>query len=418
MKRWFRWDKRYLYWGLTAFCVIAAAILFYQALNLIPTLGKGIGGLFKILSPFVWGLAITYLLSPIMRWFENTLLLPLGKKLTAKSKKGKTGAKFARFMAVLLAELFLLLVIIALVYMIIPQVYISLEQIVRQSPVYVEKASDYVGRLLSAHPEIEAYISDALGNFNNSIFDLLKTKVLPSLGNVVTNVKDGVVVVMKGLYNLIIGIVVSIYLLGNVEGFIAGSRRVLYSIFSIDAAQWIRTKLIFIDKTFMGFINGSLLDSLIIGLMCYIFCALVNMPYALLVSVIVGVTNVIPFFGPFIGAIPSALIILLENPVKCLVFVIFIIILQQADGNIIKPKILGSSIGINGFWVMFSIILGGGLCGFWGMLLGVPVFVVIHTGITRLIERKLKRSDLPQEASSYRDLDYIDPATREVNYKK
>ena len=417
MRRRFRWDKKYLHWGITAFCVIAAAILFYSALNLLPALGKGIGTLFAILSPFVWGLVITYLLVPSMRLYESKLFQPLGRKLYAKNKKGKDGRKFARTMAVILSELIFLAIIVALVYLIIPQLYISIEQIVKMSPTYIDKVSQYVEKTLAAYPDVEDMVNEALGDFNNSLFDLLKTKVLPSLGNVVSGVTTGVVVVVKGVYNLIIGIIVSIYLLGNLEGFISGSRRILYSIFTIDAAEWIRRSLHFVDRTFMGFINGKLLDSLIIGLICYIVCALLNMPYTLLVSVIVGVTNIIPFFGPFIGAIPSALIILLEDPLKCLIFIIFVIILQQVDGNIIGPKILGSSIGINGFWVMFAIILGGGLFGFWGMLLGVPVFVVLYTGISRLIERKLKRSDLPQDTASYDNLDYIDAATREVKYK-
>ena len=164
----------------------------------------------------------------------------------------------------------------------------------------------------------------------------------------------------------------------------------------------------------MGFINGKLLDSAIIGLICYIVCAILKMPYALLVSVIVGVTNVIPFFGPFIGAVPSAIIILMVSPLKCLIFIVFIIILQQVDGNIIGPKILGSSIGINGFWVMFSIILGAGLFGFWGMLLGVPVFVVIYTAINSRIERRLKENDLPWRVEEYSELDHIDPVTRQA----
>ena len=164
----------------------------------------------------------------------------------------------------------------------------------------------------------------------------------------------------------------------------------------------------------MGFISGKLLDSAIIGLICYIFCAITNMPYALLVSVIIGVTNIIPFFGPFIGAVPAGLIILLVNPAKCLIFVIFIIILQQVDGNLIGPKILGNSTGISGFWVMFSIILGAGLFKFWGMLLGVPVFVVIYTLVNNIVKRKLERSDLPVETEEYLDIDRIDPITREV----
>jgi predicted PurR-regulated permease PerM len=210
---------------------------------------------------------------------------------------------------------------------------------------------------------------------------------------------------------LVIGIIVSIYVLNNLEHVAASSKRLLYSIFSVDMSKKLLDYLDFVDRTFMGFITGKLLDSAIVGLICYIFCAIVGMPYALLVSVIVGVTNIIPFFGPFIGAVPSAFIILMVSPIKCLVFVIFVIVLQQVDGNIIGPKILGSTVGINGFWVMFSIILGAGLFGFWGMLLGVPVFVVIYAAINGHVERKLKRSDLPWETAEYEDIDYIDPIT-------
>nr|MCR5089558.1 AI-2E family transporter [Oscillospiraceae bacterium] len=170
----------------------------------------------------------------------------------------------------------------------------------------------------------------------------------------------------------------------------------------------------FIDKTFMSFLSGKLLDSLIIGIICYISCSIMRMPYTLLVSVIVGVTNIIPFFGPFIGAVPSALVILMVNPAKCLLFIVFVIILQQVDGNIIGPRILGNSTGITGFWVMFSIIVGGGLFGFWGLLLGVPVFVVIYTFINNRIEKKLRKSDLPTEIADYEGLDYIDPTTLQI----
>ena len=248
--------------------------------------------------------------------------------------------------------------------------------------------------------------------------DWLQTTVLPELGSLVADLTTGVYYVVMAIYNLIIGIIVSVYILANHETFSANAKRWLYSIFSVETAQRIRRGLDFTNRTFAGFINGKLLDSAIIGLICYIVCAILNMPYALLVSVIVGVTNVIPFFGPFIGAVPSALIILLVDPFKCLVFVIFIIILQQLDGNVIGPKILGSSIGINGFWVMFSIILGAGLFGFWGMLLGVPVFVVIYTAINNHIDKKLKASDLPWETADYVGVDYIDPVTYERVMKR
>jgi predicted PurR-regulated permease PerM len=234
------------------------------------------------------------------------------------------------------------------------------------------------------------------------------------VGSVVTSVTSGVYGVAKSIYNLIIGIIVSIYLLSDKEGFVAAVKRMMYSIFSVETADRLRSGLNFVDRTFMSFLNGKLLDSLIIGIICYIVCSILQMPYTLLVSVIVGVTNIIPFFGPLIGAVPSALIILMVDPTKCLIFVIFVIILQQIDGNIIGPRILGNSTGITGFWVMFSIILGGGLFGFWGLLLGVPVFVVIYSLVTNLVVKKLKRNDLPWELEDYKELEYIDPATLQV----
>ena len=276
---------------------------------------------------------------------------------------------------------------------------------------YIETASRWITQLLEDFPEIEQYVSQTLGQVNTSLMDWIQNTVLPKLGSLISNVTSGVYYAIMGVYNLVIGIIVSVYVLSNLEQFGASAKRILYSVFSVDIAKKILEGLEFTDRTFMGFINGKLLDSAIIGLICYIVCSILRMPYALLVSVIVGVTNIIPFFGPFIGAVPSSIIILLVNPVKCLIFIAFIILLQQLDGNIIGPKILGSSVGINGFWVMFSIILGAGLFGFWGMLLGVPVFVIIYAAITGSVTRKLKRSDLPWEAADYMDMAYIDPVT-------
>ena len=410
MRRHFRWDKKYLYWGVTAFCVIAAAILFYMALNYLPLLRQGLASLLHILSPFIWGLVICYLLTPFMRLVEKKLFGPLSKKLYKNSKRSD-GSRFARSMSVLLSELFLLAVLTALVCLIIPQLYSSLQNMVANSPMYIETASRWITQLLEDFPEIEQYVSQTLGQVNTSLMDWIQNTVLPKLGSLISNVTSGVYYAIMGVYNLVIGIIVSVYVLSNLEQFGASAKRILYSVFSVDMAKKILEGLEFTDRTFMGFINGKLLDSAIIGLICYIVCSILRMPYALLVSVIVGVTNIVPFFGPFVGAVPSSIIILLVNPVKCLIFIAFIILLQQLDGNIIGPKILGSSVGINGFWVMFSIILGAGLLGFWGMLLGVPVFVIIYAAITGSVTRKLKRSDLPWEAADYMDMAYIDPVT-------
>ena len=414
MRRRFRWDKKYLYWGFTAFAVIAAAIVFYMLLAYLPALGRGVSRLVTILAPFVWGLVLAYLMGPIMRTMEKLftrIWKKRGKPVTRRA------IKVERFVSVVVSEIVLLLVIAAFIWMIIPQLYSSIETIVVNSPEYLDKIQEWVGKTLEEYPAIEQYVSGWLDNFNANLIDFVRNQVLPSVGSFVSNLTTGVIAVGRVIYNLVVGIIVSVYLLSNKETALAGARKVLYSVFNVEAAENIRKALAFIDRTFMGFISGKILDSAIIGLVCYIFCAIVNMPYTLLVSVITGVTNIIPYFGPLIGAVPASFIILLVSPVKCLIFIIFTVILQQIDGNFLGPKILGSSIGINGFWVMFSIILGGGLFGFAGMILGVPAFVIVYTGLAQLIRRRLKNSDLPQETADYARIDHIDPATREIRWK-
>ena len=413
MRRRFNWDKRYLYWGVTAFCVIAAALLFYFAVGNITVFGNTISRLVSILAPFIWGLVICYLLSPLMRSVENRLFLPLARKLYRKNKKND-GRRFARVLTVVFCEIVLILVLVALVYLIIPQMLSSVQTLISNSGTYIDNLSKWADGLFENYPVLDDYLGGFLDNFNTNLGNWLETTLLPRVGSVVTSVTSGVYGVAKSIYNLIIGIIVSIYLLSDKEGFVAAVKRLTYSVFSVETADRLRSGLNFVDRTFMGFLNGKLLDSLIIGIICYIVCSILQMPYTLLVSVIVGVTNIIPFFGPLIGAVPSALIILMVDPTKCLIFVIFVIILQQIDGNIIGPRILGNSTGITGFWVMFSIILGGGLFGFWGLLLGVPVFVVIYSLVTNLVVKKLKRNDLPWELEDYKELDYIDPATLQV----
>ena len=314
MRRPFRWDKKYLYWGITAFCVVAAAILFYMALNYIGAVGSAISALFKILSPFIWGLVISYLLGPLVRTLENKVFRPLASKLYKKNKRSD-GHGFARGMSILFSEIIMLAVIAALIYLIIPQLYSSIETIVVNSPTYIDNGTQWLTKLLEDYPEIEEYAVQALGDMNEFLANWLKNTVLPGLGNLITNVGAGVYYVVMAVYNLIIGIIVSVYMLGSKETFKANAKRVMYTLFSVETVKKIFDGLDFTDKTFMGFINGKILDSAIIGLICYIGCVLLRMPYALLISVIVGVTNIIPFFGPFIGAVPSALLVLLVDPI-------------------------------------------------------------------------------------------------------
>lgn len=400
MRRHFRWDKKYLYWGVTAFCVIACAILFYMALNYIGLVGKALRSLVTILSPFIWGLVISYLLNPLVRTLEKKLFGPLCRRIYAKSKRSN-GEGLARGLSVLFSEIFMLAIVTGLFFLIIPQLYSSIETIIVNSPVYIDKLTTWATKMLTDFPELRSYVTQMLGDINQDLMSWLQTSVLPGLGSLLSNVGTGVKYVVTGVYNLVIGIIVSVYILSDSETFTANAKRILYSLLTPEMAKKLLEGLDFTDRTFVGFLNGKLLDSAIIGLICYIVCAILDMPYALLVSVLVGVTNIIPFFGPFIGAVPSALVILMVSPLKCLIFVIFVIILQQVDGNIIGPKILGDRLGISDFWILVSITVFGSLFGFGGMLLGVPVFTVIYALIAQAVNNALSKKKLPQNSEHY-----------------
>ena len=409
----FRWDKKYLHWGVTAFLVIAAAIVFYMIVSNLTWLGQSLRKFGRILSPFVWGLVIAYLLYPLMRIYQRGMFEPLWKLILKKSKRAdRLTPKLARGCSVFLAMISLLVILTGLVWMVAPQMYTSIETIIVNSGDYVDQADAWISRFFYNNPELEATISGAFGDVSKGLVTWATNNLLPQFKGLITNVTSGVFSFAKGVYNIIIGMIVSIYVLYSRETFSAHCKKILYAVFSLEAAEKILDAVHFTNEVFQSYISGKILDSLIIGILCYIGCAILRIEYAVLVSFIVGITNIIPFFGPFIGAVPSALIILTASPMHALVFVIFIVILQQFDGNILGPKILSNSVGINGFWVLFSILVGAGLFGFGGMLLGVPVFVVIYAFFTGLTNRKLARSGLPVETEDYMTLDHFDPATK------
>lgn len=404
-------DRKYFYWGLTAFLVIAACILLYLLVAHWNVFASGVSSVFVILSPFIWGFVIAYLLRPVMRIVETYVSAPLGGAIFPKNERRAFG--FGRTAAIILSEAFLIFIIVMLLRLVLPQIYSSIESIISNSGTFYNNFVTWASNVLEDYPQLETMFVNVVGNASDSLIEWAKTTLLPQMTSLITNITSGVYYFIRSIYYIVVGVIASVYILFNKEAVSTGSKKLVYSIFSLGAAEKILNAVRFSDRIFMNFISGKLLDSLIVGVLCYISCLILKMPYAILVSVIVGVTNIIPFFGPFIGAIPSAIIILTVSPMKCLVFVILILVLQQFDGNILGPRILGGSIGINGFWIMFSIILGGGLFGFAGMLLGVPVFMVIYTGVKSLIDRRLRKNGLPTEAVSYENLLYIDPGTGE-----
>lgn len=400
---------KYLEIGITVFVVIAASILFYFIFNRWSDIVAEAKKIFRVLSPFIWGMLIAYLLRPLLNQVEKRVTIPIGKKIFENKI---TAFKFGRAVAIVISILIFLFIISAIAWMIVPQLYTSIETLAKNSDKFISSAISWGKRVLKSSPVLQETFISLVDNVTDSVLDWAKSKLMPNMANIVSIISTGIVSVITGVAYFFIGLIISIYLLYHKDKVSSGSKRLLYSVFSLRSAGNILATLRYADEIFMNFISGRVLDSTIIGIICYIGCAILDMPYVLLVATIVGITNIIPFFGPFIGGIPSTIIILTASPMKALIFVIFIVILQQFDGNILGPKILGESMGLNGFWVMFAIILGAGLFGFAGMLIGVPIFMLIYTGVGILIERGLERRGLPVSHQFYSNLDHIDPETK------
>jgi len=278
-----------------------------------------------------------------------------------------------------------------------------------QFPTYINNLIKLTESLLEDNPDLEIYVEEILRFYAVDIEDWLNSSIMPMINDIIKSVSMSLISLAKALYNLIIGFIISVYVLGNKERFASQAKKIAYAFMERKTANHTIRVFRFINRTFIGFFGGKIIDSAIIGMICFVGTSIMNTPYALLISVIVGVTNIIPFFGPFIGAIPCTILILFAEPIQALYFVIFILILQQVDGNIIGPKILGDSTGLSSFWVIFSITLFGGLFGLLGMIIGVPVFAVLFAFIKSSAETKLAQKGLPTETSTYMKLLYIHP---------
>ena len=306
----------------------------------------------------------------------------------------KEKKKLNRALSVSISYLLFLSFISLFVYVVAPELYRSLAEILSNIDNYTETVSKWAQNIFESNPSL-LKVFDEIANYMTGISESLIKAVLPYLGGVAT----GVVV---GLKNIVVGLIVAFYMLLRHEMFVAQVKKINFALFSEKTAD----KLVYItnlaNKSFSGYVSGQLIDSLMVGIITYIVMLIFGWPYPMLIAVIIGVTNILPFFGPFIGAIPSAIIILLINPWQALSFVIFILILQQIEGNIIAPRILGKSVGMSAIWVVFAIIVGGGLFGFVGMVIGVPTFSVIYTLVKEFIAKRLEKKNLSVNTNDYK----------------
>ena len=393
--------KPYLYGMLAGFGAIALSIIFFFLIYRFDGFGSAISTLTGILMPFIYGAVIAYLLKPVCNTIEAFL-----RRFIPEKMKGLINA-----LSVTFTILFGLLLIYALCMMIIPQLITSVTTLYYTAQANITKFMYWANHLefIEKNEQIMELLNSAYAALNTNLDTWIKNTLLPSMQNILSGAALGVLNVVVVLKNLVIGIIVAVYMLASRKRFVQQGKMVLYSVVKPRWASLITEEVKYADRMFGGFINGKILDSAIIGLLCYIGCLIFKFPSALLVSVIIGVTNVIPFFGPFIGAIPATLLILIQNPIKALWFVLFVLVLQQVDGNIIGPKILGNTTGLSSFWVLFAILLFGGLWGFAGMIVGVPLFAVIYDVIKKLVIHGLRRNEELDMLNTYHD-NFGDPA--------
>lgn len=403
----FRIDKKYIRWGFTAFLVIAASISFYYLLFHGSNISSGFHALTNIAMPILDGLILAYLLTPILNAVEKKVMFPLCKKVKIKTDETKIRKKIRMF-SILLTIIIVSIAVYGFFAMIIPQLIRSIQSIIFQFPVYINNLSRWITKLFADYPDVEAAFFDVFNNYSDQLNHFINDSFLPKMNELIRSVSMSFLSFVMQLWNLIIGFIISIYILSSKELFAGQAKKMIYAIFETDMANAVIADVRFTHRTFSGFMVGKVIDSIIIGIICFVGTNLMGTPYAVLISVIIGITNVIPFFGPYLGAIPSALLVLMVDPIQCLYFIIFILILQQFDGNILGPKILGNSTGLSSFWVIFSITLFGGIFGVLGMIIGVPAFAVFYAAVKSVINHLLRRKQLPTDTARYLNVGAIE----------
>lgn len=406
----YRWDKKYLYWGITVFAVVVASLLFYFGLFHMNSLKSVLRRAYNIVSPLIYGAIIAFTLNTAVRFFENNVVFKIMKwrNISITDKKRKA----TRIICILSTVVLFLLGIYALMAMLLPELFDSIMNLVNDFPKYVSTVEEWFNNFIKNNDDLKVLSADFFTTIEQRMQSWMNTELVPGLNSLLKNFSTGMYGFLVFLKDFLIGIVISIYLLYGKENFVARGKQFMYSRIKIETANNAIRDLQFVNKIFGNYIVGAVIDSTIIGALCYIGMAIIGLPYAILISVIVGVTNVIPFFGPYLGAVPSAFLILIINPWQCLYFLIFILVLQQFDGNVLKPKILGDTTGLSSFLVVASIIIGGGLLGIFGMFVAVPVCAVICTVMRNRMLNRLQKKNLPIKLSYYKNIDHLDIDTR------
>ena len=386
-------NKTYLRLGLTLVASACVVLVFYDTFFQSRVLLDFFDKLMSVLSPVIYGLAFSYLLAPIVDFFGRYI------------ERGFPAARASvvRGLSILLAWLCTIAMVYLMFSILVPELVESVKTLAANFESYYKTVYNWVTALvenetLFSDEVLSDQVLSALNDYYDKLVKWITDTVIPQAQVAIVAVTGGIWSVIIFLKNLLIGMMISVYLLARKEGFARQSKKLLYAILPELPYRRTLRAVAEADRIFSGFVRGKLLDSLIIGIICFICCSIFKFPYTPIISVFVGVTNIIPIFGPFLGAIPSAFLILLVNPRQCLYFILFIIALQQFDGNILGPKILGKSTGISSFWVIVAIVVGGGFGGVLGMFLGVPIFACISSLVNWFTNRSLTKKGVTDDA--------------------
>ena len=388
--------KRYLKLGITGAAILASGILCAFVLFKMPVIISVLKGITEILKPFLYGVVFAYLLAPLCNKIEEKLFQFFPK---AKAK----ARRFICFIAIVISLCVAIAVIWLIIMMIIPQVWDSVMKIIQMVPQKLIVVNNWIEHMLENQPELQAYFEEFSSQAESNIDSLLNVDTIQKVQSIINSLSVQLFGVLGVVKNIFLGLLISAYLLGSRKLFGAQAGLILHGVFSDKWAKIIEEEIRYTDKMFNGFLVGKIIDSAIIGLLCFAGTSIMGFEAPAFISVIIGITNIIPFFGPFIGAIPCGLLLLLENPMHCLYFIIFIFVLQQLDGNVIGPKILGNTTGVSSFWVLFAILLFGGMWGVVGMVIGVPLFAVIYDIIRKLVYRGLRKHKRESMITDYEE---------------
>jgi len=395
------WNKKYTLIALYSFLVIVASFAVILLILAVRDffLQKQYAGFMKILNPVIYGFVFAYILNPLLMFFQKKVF-------------HKTNAKVKDVLSIIAAYLILAVFITLILLMVIPQVIASIQQLTgkatdllsfSEGDILNSKIGVYIKNL---GDQVQDYIDGAKLNINvEEMFDGMLTNIANLVTMYITPAFNSAAALVfgfgSGVWNVILGLLLSVYLLISKDKFIAQTKKLLFAVFPINFTERLVKIIRKTHKIFGGFINGKIFESLIVGIVCYIGMLILRLSYTPLITVIVAVTNVIPFFGAIIGGIIGVFFLAINDIGEAIRFGIFILVLQQLDGNIIGPKILGSKVGLPAFWIIFSIILMSGLFGLPGFFFGVPVFAVIYVLIKEYAESKLESKDLPVKTEEY-----------------